>query len=456
MNSLFAHFLSLILILSIFSCNTAEQKEVDLILLNATVVDVHNDRAIPNQYITLKGDTIFSVGSMLEKANYDFKESIDLAGQYIMPGLWDNHVHFRGGTDLIGENLDLLGLFPKFGVTTVRDAGGDMTPAVMDWSKKINQKELLGPYIFTSGPKLDGSKPAWEGSIKIENQKDIEMALDSLQSINVDYVKIYDGSLSSENFYAIIEATEKRSMKVTGHMPMSADFQKAISLGMDGSEHMYYIMKACSPKADSLTDLGLGYGMMETITDTYNKELANELFSELAQKEVYITPTLYIGKVLSQLTDEDHSSDSLLNLIGGGIQKTYERRLQAAKRAKSSGSQMREKVSTLAKQMIRPMFDAGVPILAGSDCGPFNSFVYPGEALWGELFSLVDAGLSPAEALKSSMINGPAFMGLQNEYGSVEKGKLADLLILEANPLEDIQNLQSLKKVILKGKLTDF
>ncbi|RUA29380.1 MAG: amidohydrolase, partial [Bacteroidetes bacterium] len=154
--------------------------------------------------------------------------------------------------------------------------------------------------------------------------------------------------------------------------------------------------------------------------------------------------------------DEDHSSDSLLNLIGGGIQKTYERRLQAAKRAKSSGSQMREKVSTLAKQMIRPMFDAGVPILAGSDCGPFNSFVYPGEALWGELFSLVDAGLSPAEALKSSMINGPAFMGLQNEYGSVEKGKLADLLILEANPLEDIQNLQSLKKVILKGKLTDF
>ncbi|RUA32082.1 MAG: amidohydrolase, partial [Bacteroidetes bacterium] len=265
MNSLFAHFLSLILILSIFSCNTAEQKEVDLILLNATVVDVHNDRAIPNQYITLKGDTIFSVGSMLEKANYDFKESIDLAGQYIMPGLWDNHVHFRGGTDLIGENLDLLGLFPKFGVTTVRDAGGDMTPAVMDWSKKINQKELLGPYIFTSGPKLDGSKPAWEGSIKIENQKDIEMALDSLQSINVDYVKIYDGSLSSENFYAIIEATEKRSMKVTGHMPMSADFQKAISLGMDGSEHMYYIMKACSPKADSLTDLGLGYGMMETI-----------------------------------------------------------------------------------------------------------------------------------------------------------------------------------------------
>tara|TARA_R110002012_G_scaffold252147_1_gene430441 strand:+ start:250861 stop:251814 length:954 start_codon:yes stop_codon:yes gene_type:complete len=314
---------------------------------------------------------------------------------------------------------------------------------------------LIGPYIFTSGPKLDGPKPAWEGSIKIVNLNDIEMALDSLESINVDYVKIYDGSLAKENFYAIIEATEKRSMKVTGHMPMSADFQKAVSLGMDGSEHMYCIMKACSPKADSLTELGLGYGMMETITDSYDEQMANELFAELDQKEVYITPTLYIGKVLSGLADEDHSSDSLLNQIGEGIQKTYEGRIKSAKRAKSSGSQMREKVSSLAKNMISPMFDAGVPILAGSDCGPFNSFVYPGEALWGELFSLVDAGLTPAEALQTSLIHGPAFMDLQKEYGSVEKGKVADLLILDKNPLEDLQNMRSLDRVILKGDFTD-
>lgn len=258
---------------------------------------------------------------MEEMPDFDSEESMDLQGRYAMPGLWDNHVHFRGGTNLIAENQDLVGLFPKFGVTTVRDAGGDMTPAVMGWAKKINQKELLGPQIFTSGPKLDGTKPAWEGSIKIENQSDIEMALDSLESINVDYVKIYDGSLSAENFYSIIKATEKRGLKVTGHMPMSADFQKAVSFGMDGSEHMYYIMKACSPKADSLTQLGLGYGMMETITETYNDQMANELFAELAQKQVYITPTLYIGKVLSNLADEDHSTDTLLSEIGVGIQK---------------------------------------------------------------------------------------------------------------------------------------
>lgn len=446
----------LLIVFIVFSCSQKSDKKVDLVLLNTTIVDVQNDSLIENQFIAIKGDSIFETGSMKEIPAYDFKESMDLQGKYTMPGLWDNHVHFRGGTDLIPANQDLLGLFPQFGVTTVRDAGGDMTPAVMGWSKKINEGELLGPQIFTSGPKLDGSKPAWAGSIKIENKEDIEMALDSLESINVDYVKIYDGSLNTENFYSIIEATEKRGMKVTGHMPMSADFQKAVALGMDGSEHMYYIMKGCSPKADSLTELGLGYGMMETITDSYDEELANELFAELASKEVYITPTLYIGKVLSKLADEDHSSDSLLGRIGVGIQKTYKGRIESAKRAKVSGSQMREKVSTLAKQMIRPMFDAGVPILAGSDCGPYNSFVYPGEALWGELFSLTEAGLSPAEALKTSLIYGPAFFGLEDQYGSLEKGKVADIIILSENPLEDIQHLRSSEKVILKGELTDF
>ncbi|WMN12785.1 amidohydrolase family protein [Marivirga salinae] len=449
-------FYSILIITSLTFCTTKEKTSVDLLLLNTTIVDVQNNSLHENQFIAIKGDTIFSTGSMEEMPAYDSKESLDLQGKYAMPGLWDNHVHFRGGTDLIAENQDLLSLFPQFGVTTVRDAGGDLTPAVMGWSQKINQKELLGPQIFTSGPKLDGPKSAWEGSIKIENQKDIEMALDSLQSINVDYVKIYDGSLSAENFYSIIEATEKRGMKVTGHMPMSADFQKAISLGMDGSEHMYYIMKGCSPKADSLTELGLGYAMMEIITDTYCEEMANELFTELAQKEVYITPTLYIGKVLSQLADEDHSSDSLIDRIGVGIQKTYKGRIESAKRAKVSGSQMREKVSNLAKQMIRPMFDAGVPILAGSDCGPFNSFVYPGEALWGELFSLTEAGLSPAEALKTSMIYGPAFFGLEDHYGSLGKGKVADVIVLKKNPLENIQHLRSLEIVILKGNLTDL
>ncbi|WP_340152244.1 hypothetical protein [uncultured Marivirga sp.] len=124
-------FLSLLSIILIASCTSNKQISVDLILMNASIVDVQNDKIIENQYVTIKGDSIFSVGSMLEKADYEFKKSIELNGQYVMPGLWDNHVHFRGGEDLIDENRELLSLFSKFGITTVRDAGGDITPSVL-------------------------------------------------------------------------------------------------------------------------------------------------------------------------------------------------------------------------------------------------------------------------------------------------------------------------------------
>jgi predicted amidohydrolase len=163
-------FCSSVLILITSFCTSKEKISIDLVLLNSTIIDVQNNKTLENQYITIKADTIYATGSMDEVPNYKSQKSIDLNGKFVMPGLWDNHVHFRGGTDLIAGNQDLLGLYPKFGVTTVRDAGGDITPAVMGWQEKIAQKKLVGPYIFTSGPKLDGPKPAWEGSIKIENE----------------------------------------------------------------------------------------------------------------------------------------------------------------------------------------------------------------------------------------------------------------------------------------------
>lgn len=444
--------ISFFLFLLALSCSSEAPKQVDLLLHNATVVDVANNTTITHQFVAISGQRIVAVNDMRYANAFRAEKVVDVSAQYVMPGLWDNHVHFRGGKELIAENKELLALYVQFGVTTVRDAGGDMTPSVLQWKKQIESGELVGPYIFTSGPKLDGPRPAWAGSIKIEKEEDIALALDSLEAIGADYVKMYDGSLSVENFYAIIAAAEERGMKTTGHMPMSGDLKKALALGLDGSEHMYYVMKACSPKADSLTDLNLGYGMMETLTETYDPQMAADFFAELAEREVYITPTMYIQQVLGNLTEVSHATDSLLPRIGEGIQKTYEGRVRSAQRAKASGSQMREKVTALTAQMIPEMLAAGVPILAGSDGGPSNSFVYPGEALWGELFSLNATGLSPAEVLRTSLINGPAFFGKQADYGSVAEGKMADLLILEKNPLDDLQHLRSLKQVLLKGK----
>jgi len=430
------------------SCKKEEKQKVDLLITNASIVDIKSDSVFRNKFIAIQKDTIQFVGDMEEADEFTGTEVLNANNKYVMPGLWDMHVHFRGGDSLIEENKELLKLFLAYGVTTVRDVGGDISNAVLDWRKQIAAASIEGPKIYTSGPKLDGANPAWEGSIQIKDLADIEKALDSLEQMEVDYVKMYDGSLTPESFYEIIKEAEKRGLKTTGHMPLQADFMQAIEFGLDGIEHMYYTVKASSPLADSLAETTMGYGMMEMLIDTYDPDLAQNVFSKMQSENVSITPTLHIGKTLANILETDHSKDSLLNYVGTGIQQTYQGRIEGAKRAKSSGSKMREKMEELSISMIKPMYESGVKILAGSDSGAFNSFVYPGESLHSELEELVNAGLTPAQALETSVINGPEFFDVEQFYGSIKKGKVADILILKKNPLEDIRNTRSIERVI--------
>lgn len=443
----------LVLIALLSSCKSKPTPQYDMLITNATIVDVVGDTLIQNQYIGISSDTIRFVGHMDDLDKYKAEMKIDANNKFVMPGLWDNHVHFRGGDTLIEENKNLFALFLAYGITNVRDAGGDITPSVLKWKHQIENKELAGPEIFTSGPKLDGLKPAWPGSIIVNTKDDVKAALDSLEQLEVDYVKMYDGSLTKESFYEIIKEAETRGLKTTGHMPLSADILTATDLGLDGSEHMYYVIKSCSPLADSLTQKNPTYGMFPQVVESYDPELAKDVFKKLASKNVYITPTLYIGTVLSELTEVDHEEDSLLNYIGRGIQKTYQGRVETAKKAKSQGNTSRSQLGQLAKDMIVPINNSGVRLLAGSDAGAFNSFVYPGESLHMELQSLVDAGLTPQQALIASIVNGPEFFGLGEVYGGISENKIGNLVILEKNPLDDIKNLGDVQATIVKGKI---
>lgn len=440
-------FISIALLI-LAGCDDKDPKEFDLLITNANIVDVQNNKILRKQIIGITNDTIRFMDNMTGRTSYKGRKVLDAQNRFVMPGLWDMHVHFRGGNSLIEENKDFLPLYMAYGVTSVRDAGGDITPSVLEWRKKTATGELIGPRIFTSGPKLDGADPAWPGSLKVTNNAGINKALDSLQKLNVDFVKIYDGSLTPEMFYAIIQEAQKRNMKTTGHMPMSANLLTAVDYGLDGTEHMYYLIKACSPKGDSLGKLGKGYGIMNDLVKTYDDDLASRVFSKLKVQKTTVTPTLYIGKVLAGLADADHSKDKTLPYIGKGVQKTYQRRIESARKAKAAGNDMHKSTEELSSKMIVPMQKAGVTILAGSDCGPFNSYVYPGEALHSELEELVKAGLTTQQALITSVINGPKFFDLEKYYGSLEKGKVADMIVLDKNPLRNIKNTRSIKFVI--------
>ncbi|QCK17055.1 amidohydrolase family protein [Mangrovivirga cuniculi] len=445
--------LSAILLIIVFSCGKPYLEDADVVIKNASLIKVETGEIFHNRTILISGDTILKVIHSKEESEFSADTIIDAKGSYVMPGLWDNHVHFRGGDSLINENKDLLKLFLAHGVTTVRDAGGDITPAVIEWRERIKKNQMDGPRIYTPGPKLDGKDPAWEGSIKVTNSEEVAKALDSLKSIGVDYVKTYDGSLTREAYYMIIEQAEQIGLKVTGHMPLSADVLQSEEYGLDGTEHLYYIMKACSPVADSLEKTNPGYSMISPLLETYNEDLAEVIFEKLGAREHFFTPTLYIGKVLARLADEDHSQDPLLRFIGPGVRKTYNGRIERAKRAKESGSTFRLKAEEIFGKMIRGMHDAGIIIMAGSDCGPYNSFVYPGQSLHGELQMLVNKGLTPQEALLTSITNGPRFFDIEDKYSKIEEGKVADIIILSQNPLTDIKNLETVNTIIMGERI---
>ena len=435
------------------SCKTEEKQKFDLLIINATIIDVETGKLLSNRLIGINGDTIRLVDDMSNREKIKGEQLLDAKNKYVMPGLWDMHVHFRGGDTLVEENKDFLALFLVHGITAVRDAGGDITPSVLEWRKQIANGSLDGPRIFSSGPKLDGDNPAWPGSIQISNSEDIERALDSLETMGVDYVKMYDGNLTKEMFYEIIKAAEKRGLKTTGHMPLSANYLEAIDYGLDGTEHMYYALKAGSPIADSLTKLNLGYGMMDQIIETYDPELAQQVFEKMVAKDVYVTPTVHIVKTLAEMLDVDHSQDSLLAYMGPGVRQSYQGRIESAKRARAAGSTSRAKMEQQTSSMLVPMYETGVKLLAGSDCGAFNSYVYPGGSLHDELQSFVKAGLSPQQALTTSVIYGPSFFGLEEFYGGVSEGKVADLVLLNNNPLENIENIRKIKAVIIGDKI---
>lgn len=445
-------YIPLFLLFVLLLACTRPPEEVDLILLNATIVDVKNNTTIPDQLIAIRGDSVFAVDHSSNSEDYLPTQTIDLLNKYVMPGLWDNHVHFRGGEELVEANRDLLSLYLAFGITTVRDGGGDITPAIRQWQKEIASGYLPGPDIFTSGPKLDGNEPAWDGSIEITDEQSVTRALDSLESIQADFVKMYDGNLTAQQFYTITKEAQRRGLKTTGHMPLSADLITAVDQGLDGTEHLYYVLKASSPVKDSLSQIYDGYGMLPDLLASYDSASAHVVYQQLAEQDFFVTPTLHIGKTLAELNITDHSNDFMLDYISPDIIETYQRRINSAKRGGESYTRQRALMTDVFISMVKPMHDAGILLLAGSDSGPFNSYTYPGESIHKELRLLVESGLTPQEALITSIINGPKFFDLEEHYGSVEPGKTADLLILHQNPLDDIRNTDTIVSVYTHGE----
>ncbi|WP_298348493.1 amidohydrolase family protein [uncultured Dokdonia sp.] len=431
------------------------QNTYDLAIKNITII---NEKGISDgdlYTVYIKDGLIAEIDPLDTSKSLFATKEIDGSGKYILPGFWDNHTHFRGGPELVTQNELFLKQFIKYGITTVRDAGGDLTPQVQQWNKEIQNGTRIGPTIYTSGPKLDGKNARWAGSIGVSNSDEISKALDSLQSINVDYVKLYDSTLSGEQYLEIIKQAESRGMITSGHMPFTVTLDETIDAGIDNIEHLYYILKGCSSQEKEITaqikEGKLGFwGSMAQLIETYDEDTAQRTFKKLKDNNVYVTPTLFIGDILSYMDEVDHNKDSYLALLEEDFIATYEGRVNSALNASDEAKQNRKDLQEFFLQLVKKLDDAGVTLLSGSDSGAYNAYTYPGPSLHGELREMTRAGISTSTAL-SSMYDGAHF--LNKSLYQFSKGGIADLVILNSNPLRDIKATEDIWLVIKNGAI---
>lgn len=437
------------------------QNRADLLIRHATVVDVEHARVIADQAVATAGDKIVAVGSDAKIAKqWTARRTVDAGNRYLIPGLWDMHVHFGGGPALIEENKALLPLYVAHGITTVRDASGDLPYDVLRWRRAISEGSLFGPRLLSSGPKIEGIKPVWKGTLETGSEADVDKAVAQLKTLDVDFVKITDSTLKPELFLHAVRQVRAAGMRASGHIPMALTVRQAVDAGISSIEHLDYAFKA-GVKDEAAIAADFAAGRIDRaeanrrLDAGFDRTTAMAAYRHLAEKGVFVTPTLNGGRILAHLDQDDHRDDDYLAYIGPGLRATYAWRVERAAKADAAAIAARHAHFEREAAVLPMLQAAGVTIMAGTDAGFLNSFNYPGIGLHDELALFVEKGLTPAQALVSATRAGPAWFGKLDRYGSIDRGKAADLVLLDRNPLEDIAATRAIHAVILRGTVHD-
>ena len=441
------------------SFSTSTSKLQTIFIKDINIVDVKNNKTIPHQFIAIKGERIVEIGNKELQKKYANAEVIDGTGKFIMPSLWDMHVHF-GGDTLRAENKMLLPLFIAMGISHVRDCAGDISLDVLDWKQQINDKKLLGPTIYSSGPKLEGINSIWPGDLEIGNEVEMQKALDSLQKLKVDFVKITDNTLEPSLFLKSIIAARKRGWKVTGHAPATINIETLSKNGLSAIEHIGYLTRAASRDEEVITEWRAENKITnkeaaEKYLNSFDSVIAIKKFKQLAANGTAVVPTINGSFVTTYLDKTSHERDDYLKYLGPALKRTYNWRIQRAANDNAEAIEFRHRNFEAGARLLPLLYKSGVTILAGTDAGYLNSFNYPGLGMHDELAIMVKYGLTPQEALTCSIINGPAFFNESSNYGAVQKNKKSELLLLNTNPLIDIHNTQQIFGLIRQGVYLD-
>jgi imidazolonepropionase-like amidohydrolase len=411
-------------------------------------VDVQRGKLQPNQTVILKRNWIYSIGPSKSAKHPRNADTVNCKGGYLIPGLWDMHVHLAFGDWFPHAEGISLPLFIANGVTSVRDMGSDLD-VVQDWRNEIEAGRMIGPRIRTSGPMLDGPKPRFPSSIAVATPEDGRRAVDRLKERGADFIKL-QSLIPHDAVLAIADETKKQEMAFEGHVPDAMRASEMSEAGMKSFEHLIGIFEGSSPAEDDFLKGGKTEGKFLA---TFDQARARSLATLLAKNHTWQCPTLVWERGGNLLDVSDFSGDTRVKYVPGPWKsKTWKRFTDEITQGYSTDDlATRKKFIEKELAVVEMLHQAGVEFLAGTDT-PAGVHIFPGFSLHEELQRFVAAGFTPLEALQTATLNPARFFGMEDKLGTIEEGKLADMVLLAANPLEDISNTQKIAGVFVNGR----
>jgi hypothetical protein len=406
-----------------------------LAIVDCTLVDPVHETATPHSTIVIAGDRIAATTRIPPGARI-----VRASGKFVIPGLWDMHVH-------VGEiEEDWFPLYLVNGITGLREMAASEANAPRQRQYQLDQAagRRLGPELFWTLFAMD--TPA------IQDARQARAEVARRATMGLTYIKIYNG-LSREAYFAIADECRKRGLQMVGHIPDRVSAAEVGRAGQASVEHLDGILLACSrqePQARWLQQQNRY--PWKFLLDTFDSAKADRVVESLRAGGVWQTPTLMLYKVAALAPDHRLPGDEPIQYARRDYLNSWPREALESPFPGIDADSAR-RLLTVYRDLVRRMDRRGVRILAGTDTPA--AYCVPGFALHEELALLVESGLSPAAALRAATSSPAEFLHIAKDYGSIAPGKIADLVILDANPLADIANTNRIHAVVRRGHLID-
>jgi amidohydrolase family protein len=433
-----------------------------LIFQHATVIDATGGAPKKDVSVVISGGRIAAIRQVMEPAAS--ATVIDATGKFLIPGLWDMHVH-------VPVPQISLPLFVANGVTGIRDMYSGLPVASLhQWAGLAEAPRIFAPG-FIDGPLMQSGANRID-AMAVTSPEEARAAVITFASRGVDFLKIYN-SVPRDAFFALAEEARAAGVAVVGHVPEAVSPAEASAAGMQSQEHLNNLLLGASMQEEKLRAERvammfdpmlsgqqrlrlLAWPLLAGLVDTYDEKKAAAMFQTFIRNHTWQTPTLSLQDGFIHERDAAFIQDPRRRYLPKAWTDNWDPGAIYYLRDESTAEyevlhQRMRMLMTRYRKLVGDMHRAGVGLLAGTDTSPLNP-VLPGWGLHQELALLVECGLSPLEALQTATRNPALYFGTEKDAGTLEEGKLADLVMLDADPLDDIHNTQAIAGVVLKGR----